>query len=175
MSYNLCMEITYSGICGAVIIGLTVFVRFLYLATVNKKRFPDVLFKGKNLIFFIISLVMALSGLVVCLLLTKTIENLGLFIVWAFLSGASGLLELSIWVLFWLHGYEVRYQFEKIIAFCPFVILETIILLSTALCSLNIPLICIGVVYFIFSFIWHLKGWSLTKPDETIHREGEDD
>ena len=173
--YNCAVEITYCGVCGSIIIGLTVIARFLYLGIVNKKRFPIQLFKGKYLIFFIIPSITALSSLAVCLFFTRAFENLGLFIVWAFIAGISALLELSIWVLFWSHGYEVRYQFEKIVCACPYVILESLILLSTALCSWNIPLICLSAVHFIFSLLWHLKGWSLTRPDETIHREGEDD
>ena len=153
------------------LIGLIGIPRLLYFMITNVKRYPSALFKGKYLWFFIIaSLFIVLSNLSSLFFSHNFFYN-GLFIFWCSLTLIFLCLYLVLWAIFWMHGYEAGYQFEKIIFPSPMSVLSFASLFISGLFTLNIYLIISSIVYFIFEYAWSYKGFMLTKPKNLIQKD----
>lgn len=150
------------------LIGLITFPRLLYFMISNIKRYPSTLFKGRYLFYFIMSFLFAVCSILSALFFSHNFYYNGLFICWCSLTLIFLCLYLVLWVMFWMHGYEARYQFEKFVLPCPMSILSFASLLISGLFTLNIYLIISSIIYFVFEYIWSYKGFMLTKPKKVI-------
>ncbi len=151
--------------------------RFFYFLIVNKRRYPDTLFRGKYLLFEILAISSATGALVFALLFSNNFFYVGIFLSWAAISGILLCLYFTLWVLFWMHGYEARYQFNKVIVPAPMSIISSMIIFLSGLMTLNYYVIGFSISYGLFSYLWNYQGYRLTKPfipDDMPIREPED-
>ena len=158
------MSINPTSIFVTILITIGSLLRILYVLVKNKKIFPDQLFKGRYLIFVILAFIFDLSSIILSLLFSSTFYFNGSFIIWCSLTFCFLCLYLILWVLFWMHGYDIRYQFEKVLLPSPMSILSFLILFISGIFTLNYYLLFSSVCYFVFEYLWSYKGFMLTKP-----------
>ena len=163
--YNICaMIISATSIyvfINALIISLP---RTLYIMFKNARRFPGQLFKGKYLFLFITNFVLEMSINVLFLLLSHDFYYLGIFFLWSLLSGIILCLHFVLWIIFWMNGYDVRFQFKKVLVPAPLSVLTSLLFIVSALLSLNYISLILSIVYAVTSFIWNYKGYKITRP-----------
>ena len=158
------LDINVTSIFAASMVGAIVLIRYLYFLFANKKRLPNQLFKGAYLILFAFNFVLMTSSIAVTLLFSNNFYYNGFFFSWALIVLVSISLYVVLWIIFFMHGYDARFQFKKVVLPCPMTILEIITLLSTAIFSYNWILLGIAVTYAFTSYLWNYKGYLLTKP-----------
>ena len=156
----------------AVVLAICVLPRLLYTLFANKKSFPDTMYKRQYLFVYIIYVLSGIAVVPLALFFSQTFIKFGLFVFWIVLTFVVLSLIMLIWIFFFMHGYDVRYLFRRILLPSPVVILETVLVLSSGIFSLNYFLIIDAAVFFISGYLWSLKGFFITKPkvfDEPEH------
>lgn len=151
--------------------------RFLYFVFGGKKRLPPALFEGSNLFLFIITTTSFFSLMVMSLLFSTDLGYLGKAIIWYTLTLLTLGLLLILWIIFFMNGYDPRYQFKKIGLYCPNALLIDVVFWLTILFTENWFAIIPCTVFTVTSFIWNFSGYRLTKPivdDDVILRENDD-
>lgn len=156
--------INTESIFAATIIGLVTYSRIIYFLVANKKRFPTALFKSKYLLLFVLNVGFSTAAVTLTLLFSNDFHYIGFFFGWALLAFMSLSLAMLIWIFFFMHGYDPRYQFKKVGVPAPMCVIEIILMLSTAVCTFNWPLLGISIAYAITGYLWNYKGYLLTKP-----------
>lgn len=158
------MLINSASIYTASIILLAGLPRLLYFAIGSKKKLPPQLFEGRNLILFLINVLSFFSLVVMTLFLSKDFASLGTTIIWSTLTLlALGVLMIA-WVIFFMNGYDPRYQFKKVIVPCPMVILVDIVFWLAILFTFNWWATIPCTVFTVSSYFWNFAGYKLTKP-----------
>lgn len=156
--------ITPTGIYCSIIVACITLFRILYLAITNNKCYPQELFKGRFLFLFIMNFILITASVVLALFFSKDFFYNGVFFLWSTLSGICLCLYFVLWVIFWMHGYEARYQFKKVVIPAPMAFLAAFTLILTAVCTLNYYLLAASIMLAITSYLWNYKGYLLTKP-----------
>ena len=171
------MEISPTSIYVTIMIFLGTSLRLFYFLFANVRKYPGQLFKGRNLFYFIVMILTNLTSLFFSLFFSNDFHYDGIFILWGSLTGISLCLSLTIWALFWMHGYNPYYQFKKIVLPCPLSILGSFIILLSGSTTLNYYLVASGVIFALFDYLWNYQGYKLTKPviPEDIPLHDEDD
>ena len=156
----------------AVVLAVCVLPRLFYTLFANKKSFPDSMYKKQYLFLFILYLISGIATIPLALFFSQTFITFGLFIFWIVITFVALALILLLWIYFFMHGYDVRYLFKRILVPSPIVIVEGFLVLITSIFSLNYYLIIDAVIFFIAGYLWSLKGFIITKPkvfDEPEH------
>lgn len=162
--YNDFMQISPTSIYVTVMVFIALFPRDFYFLISNKRRHSSKLFEGRYLLLFIVMLISDLACVFFTLFYSHTFFYNGIFFLWAILSGIFLALYLMLWVIFFMHGYDSRYQFKKYLVPAPMTVLSILVILLSGVCTLNYWLLISAGVYSISSYIWSLKGYNLTKP-----------
>lgn len=166
-----------ASIYSTIVVLLAVLPRLLFFIFSSKRRLPIEMFRGRYLILFVLMIISYLSMLPLTLLFSTDYGVIAKFFGWIFLSHTALGLILVIWILFFMHGYDLRYQFKKIAVPAPLSLLESAILWLTAILSSNYWAFIPCIVFTITSYIWNLKGYKLTLPlvdDDTPIREDDE-
>lgn len=158
------MVINDTNILVLVVLVLAFVPRYLYFVFTNKKRHPAQLFEGKYLIDFISQGLLGSAACAFGFVYSYDFFYIGIFVGWIVVGLCIACLIFILWTLFWMHGYETRYQFSKLVVPAPMSILTSLLFLITGLCTLNYILIAISVVYGFLDYVWNLRGYYLTKP-----------
>lgn len=170
-------SINEESIATCITIFFIIFIRTIYVAIRNKKKFPNQLFEGKFLLLFFAKILVGISCCVFTLFFSNNFFYMGLFYSWLLIILIAYSLYFVLWVIFFMHGYDVRYQFKKVIAPSPLTFLEFVIILSTAIFTLNYICIGLSILYFVITYAWDYKGYQLTKPkipDHVVIRENDE-
>lgn len=170
-------QINEESVACSVVLFCVIFFRLIFETIRNKKKFPNALFSGKYLFLFLVKFVFGLLICIFALFYSNDFYILGLFFTWLLIILCSISLIFVLWIIFFMHGYDIRYLFKKVILPCPIVILEFIVIFSTAGFTRNYIVIGFAAIYSLATYIWNYKGYKLTKPkipDYVIIRENDD-
>ena len=144
--------------------------QLLFILISGKRSLPSQLFKGRYLFYGLASLISYLALIVLALFFSNDYHSVGLMFVWLIISGVFVSLILVSWIVITMHGYEARYMFRKLIVPCYMNVMILIIYWITILMPLNYWAIIPGVIFTLFSLLWSIKAYQLTKPpiDEDV-------
>lgn len=126
---------------------------------------------------FVLMILSFLSVIPLTLLFSVEYGVIAKFFGWILFSHTALGLILVLWIIFMMHGYELRYQFKKIAVPAPLSILESFVLWLTAILSSNYWALIPCIVFTISSYIWNYKGYKLTLPpidDDVPFREDDE-
>ena len=141
------------------------------------KKLPRELYRGRYLLFALISIFSYLAFLVLVLFFSNNYGIVLRFLSWQISTHTGmGLILLS-WVVFFMHGYELRFLFKKYLVPAHMNFLIIVIFWLTALLSWNYWAMIPCGVFTVFSLLWGLKAYKLTKPkiDEDVPLRENDD
>ena len=160
------------SLSAAIVMAVCIYPRLLYIAIKNKRSFPDTLFKFPYVLLFILYFVSGTSAPVLALFFSTSFVSFSFFVSWILIALILMCLGILVWILFFMHGYDVRYQFKRIVIPSPLSLIDSLIILISAVFSLNYILMIVGGVFALSNYLWCLKGFYLTKPivfDEPEH------
>ncbi len=155
--------ISSTGVFVSLLLALLILPRLIYFSIVNIQSFDNSLFKGRYLFYFVSSFIFALISLLTSLFFSYDFLNLGIFIVWMLLIGLALSLYLLFWSVFIMRGSNSNSHFKKIIIICPLTFLEAIAIVLTSVFTMNYYLLILGTIYLVFSYLWNIHGYNLTK------------
>lgn len=153
-----------ASIYSTIVVLLAVLPRLLFFIFSSKRRLPVELFRGVYLVMFVLMILSFLSVIPLTLLFSVEYGVIAKFFGWILFSHTALGLILVLWIIFMMHGYELRYQFKKIVVPAPLSILESFVLWLTAILSSNYWALIPCIVFTISSCIWNYKGYKLTLP-----------
>ncbi len=163
MFYNEFM-LNDTSVSVAVVLAICVLPRLLYTLFANKRSFPDTMYKRQYLLAYIIYVLSGLGSIPLALFFSQTFIVFGLFVFWIVLTFVILGLILLLWIFFFMHGYDVRYLFKRILVPSPIVLLESLLLIVSGIFSLNYFLIIDAVLFLASGYLWSFKGFKITKP-----------
>lgn len=138
--------------------------QLLFILISGKRSLPSQLFKGRYLFYGLTSLISYLALIVLTLFFSNDYHSIGLMFVWLILTGVFVALILVSWIIITMHGYEARYMFRRVGVPCYMNIMILIIYWLTILIPLNYWAIIPGLIFSVFSLLWSIKAYKLTKP-----------
>lgn len=164
----LVMDFTIAGLTTGILVALFTFVislpRLIYFSFKGNDLFGKVMFKGKNLAFFILSFLSSIACTTLAILFSTNFFYLGLFFVYMTISSLGVSLYLITWVMFWMHGNDGRLQFVLIDRIpCPMAILSSFVILLGSIMTLNYYMLGCALIYTFCIFGFDISGYKLTK------------
>ncbi len=163
------MLINVAGLTTGILVALFNFVitlpRLIYFLFRGRHLLGDIIFKGKNLAFFILSFLSSIACVTLAILFSDNFYYVGLFFLYMILASLGVSLYLIVWVMFWMHGCEGRYQFELIEKIpAPMAILSSFVLLSGSLLTLNYFMLACAIIYTLSSLLFDISLYKSTRP-----------
>lgn len=162
----------------SLVIALLAFVPELVCFLIKgRKGMPTILFQGRNLFYFLMSIFSFLGTLVLLLLFSNDYGVIARMLGWLILSHAGLGLILVSWIWFTMHGYELRFLFKKIVVPAHMNVLIVFTVFVPIIFSLNYWAAIPGVIFGVFSMLWSINAYKITKPaiDENIPLREDDD
>ncbi|MCR5333052.1 MAG: hypothetical protein K6E11_03425 [Bacilli bacterium] len=156
----------------AVVVAICIYPRIFYSAIKNKRSFPDTLFKMPYVLLYIVYFVSGFSLPILALFFSTEFIKFGFFVGWILVALALFCLGILLWIWFFMHGYDIRYQFKRIVVPSPLSIIDSLLALVSAIFSMNYYMLGAAIAFTISNYLWSLKGYYLTKPklfDEPEH------
>jgi len=169
--------ITAISVYTSIIVFIMGVIRNLYLATRNKKRFPPSLFEGKYLLCFFIFTISGIAMFILTFFYSSSLFVTPNLFLWILISNVLMCLWGLLWIVYYMHGYETRYQFKKVLVPAPMIVCEIGALFATALLTNNYPCIVLSIVYGVTAGVWNYRAYKLTLPpipDDEVLRENDD-
>lgn len=163
------MDINIAGLTTGILVAVFSFVvtlpRLLYFLFRGKALLGSKMFKGRNLTFFILSFLSSIAYVVLAVIFSQDFHMLGLFFVYMILATIGVSLYFIVWIMFWMHGNEARYQFELIEKIpAPMTILSGFVLLLGAGLTLNYYNLACVSLFLVSALLFDLAGYKLTRP-----------
>ena len=154
-----------ASIYSSILVSVVLLPQLIYFLVKGRKALPSELYHGRYLFYAIVSLISYLVIIVLTLFFSKSYGVIAQWFAWVFTVMIFVTLLLVSWVIFIMNGYEARYMFKKVIVPAHMNVLIVIIFWLTMLLSFNYWAMIPGVIYTVFSLIWSMKAYKLTKPD----------
>jgi len=171
-------KINEESVFCCIVIFLVVFIRTIYFLIRNRKKFSSELFERKYLGAIFGKIFLGVAMCLFSLFYSNDFYILGLFFTWLLLILCCISLLFVLWIIFFMHGYDARYLFKKIILPCPMTFLEFFVILFTGIFTRNYFVIGLSLIYFLDSYMWDYKAYLLTKPkipDYVVIRENDEE
>ena len=156
--------INSGSIYASILVGVVLLPQLLFFLIKGSKVLPSELYHGKYFWFALISLISYLALIVLVLFFSTSFGVIAQFFAWLFSSHTCVAAVLVGWIIFFMHGYEIRYMFEKIVVPAYMNVLIVAIYLLTVGFSLNYWAAIPAATFSIFSLIWSFKAYKLTRP-----------
>ena len=164
-----------SSIYATIVVSAASLPQLIYFLTKGKKNLPEKLYRGRYLLFALLALFSYLALIVTTLFFSNDFGSIGRLTLWLIISHSGFALTLVGWIWFTMHGYDVAYLFKRIVVPAYMNVLIVIIDLATVMFSLNYWAMIPFVLYSVFSLIWSIEAYKLTKIDEKNLPIEEDD
>lgn len=164
-----------ASIYATIVVSVAALPQLLYFLFKGKKNLPEKLYHGRYLTFAILALFSYFALIVTVLFFSNDFGSIGRFSLWLILSHSGFALMLVGWIWFTMHGYDVAYLFKKIVVPAYLSVLVVFIYLFTVTLSLNYWAMIPFASYSLFSLIWSIEGYRLTKVDNKNLPPREDD
>ena len=163
-----------TGLATAFTIIIVTLPRIIFLLIRSKGHIDTNLVKPPYIILEILGLLSSLASFPLAFYFSRDFFYFGIFFTFLMVSVISAFSYFVLFIFYFQRGEEARFQFAlgKIVA--PFTILGSIVMLTTALTTLNFWLLIPTIVYFVSMFIVDYKGYKDTKPNFTKDPEKED-
>ena len=156
--------INSGSIYAASLVAIVLLPQLLFFLIKGRKVLPNELYQGKYLLFAIISLISYLAIIPLVLFFSTSFGVIAQFFAWLFSSHTCVAAVLVGWIIFFMHGYEIRYLFEKIVVPAYMNVLIVMIYVLTVGFSLNYWAAIPTAIFTVFSLIWSFKAYKLTRP-----------
>ena len=156
--------INSGSIYASILVGVVLLPQLLFFLTKGRKVLPSELYRGRYLFCALASLISYLAIIVLVLFFSTSFGVIAQFFAWLFSTHTCVAAVLVGWIVFFMHGYEIRYMFEKIVVPAYMNVLIVIIYLLTAGLSMNYWAAIPTVIFSVFSLIWSFKAYKLTRP-----------
>lgn len=155
-----------ASIYATIVVSVAALPQLLYFLFKGKKNLPEKLYHGRYFVFAILALISYLALIPTALFFSNDFGSVGRFTLWLILSHSGFALTLVGWIWFAMHGYDVAYLFKRIVVPAYMNVLIVLIYLFTVMLSLNYWAIIPFISFSVFSLIWSIEAYRLTKVDE---------
>ena len=156
--------INSGSIYASILVGVVLLPQLLFFLTKGRKVLPSELYQGRYLFCALASLISYLAIIVLVLFFSTSFGVIAQFFAWLFSTHTCVAAVLVGWIVFFMHGYEIRYMFEKIVVPAYMNVLIVVIYLLTVGLSMNYWAAIPAVIFSVFSLIWSIKAYKLTRP-----------
>lgn len=156
--------INSGSIYASSLVAIVLLPQLFFFLIKGRKVLPTQLYQGKYFWFGVISLISYLAIIPLILFFSTSFGVIAQFFAWLFSSHTCVAAVLVGWIIFFMHGYEIRYLFEKIVVPAYMNVLIVMIYVLTAAFSLNYWAAIPTVIFSVFSLIWSFKAYKLTRP-----------
>ena len=166
-----------ASIYSTILLFVALLPQLLYFLIKGKKNLPSELYHGRYLSYALVSLFAFVATLVLVLFFSNSYGVIARLLGWLIVSHSLIALILISWILFIMHGYELRYMFKKIVVPGHMNALIALVFWTTILFSLNYWAMIPCAIYTLFSMMWAYKAYKITKPaiDENIPLREDDE
>ena len=166
-----------ASIYSTIVVVLAFIPMLFFVILKGQKRLPEPLLRGKFLLCWLLMIGSFVSLSILVLFFSNEYGVIAKFFGWILFSHTCLGLILVLWILFFMHGYDIRYLFKKVIVPAPMCVLYNLVIWLTVSLSFNYWAMIPSFIFTVCSLFWNIKAFKLTKPfiDEDVPLRENDD